>query len=1157
MNRMNKKHHTITNRKTFTAAALVLSLALSVQFPAATVLAAGSGSYFSYEDYRSGSASYGKNKNRQYQTIEIKTKEDLAALAEECRLDSWSYDKLVKLTADIVLSEEDSLSIPSFSGIFDGQNHKISNLRLSGAGSAQGLFRYLQEGGIVRNLKVEGRIRPQGSENQVGGIVGINYGLVYNCSFQGTVNGDNEVGGIAGQNASCGEIRRCSSSAVVTGSHSVGGIVGSNHGTLNNCTNTGDVNTYGTEVTYDLEDLTMENLEDINSTANVSAHTDTGGIAGISDGKIYYCTNSGNVGYQHVGYNVGGIVGRLSQGYLQNCTNTGQVLGRKDVAGIAGQMEPFLEVQYMKDNLSRLDEELDVTIDLLDRLHGDIRGYGKQASDLAKNLTVNLKNVSAAAGNLSSAGNDLWYIYNQELTGISNDLKTLGEEMKDPSGKGDKDSQTDQDNKDSQDNQEENGPEDGTDKDHSVSSGDLEDIWQDIKDHVAGSDTNGGSGDDSNADHNGGNSGDGNADHNGGNSGNGNADHDGGNSADHSADHSGNNDKGIPDFDGMWDEAEAYKAALLKFGTSAGKHMENMTSATWDRAGTVTGSLEIMDKEMKSACDYLGQLADVLEAGTDRAGEDVDALVEQAKVLRSLMSGIRDDLFSYEGITVEDTSDEAAGGDMTDLGAGRKQGTSGDGGSMTDSAAGRKQGASGDGGSMTDPAAGRKQGASGDAGSMTDSAAAQEQDASAANREEEDKLYDTSSFQKGKITLCLNQGTIEADTNVGGIVGQISTEFDFDPEDDITLSGTESFNMEQTLKAVVRESRNAGQVTGKKDCVGGIVGKADFGAVISCESYAGVSSTGGSNVGGIAGSSSYAVRSCYSIGDLSGKNNVGGIVGKGCDIFYSYAMNTLEVTGECSGAIAGTLQNAGTLYGNCYVAVENGGVDGIGYQGGATPMPYEEFSKLEHLPEDFTTFTITFRAQGEQLAVITCRYGESISEDQIPEIPEKEGCYGVWPEFDFDHVTCSRVLDAQYEKWVESLAGEETGEDGRPLLMVEGNFLPQAFLKTTKEQQDTGFVIDAGDGTLYDGPVKVHALCGGDPEQYTVEVLTDAGYRKTESSVLGRYVVFEMERPGHFRLVEQEKTGYGKWIALAAAGAAGVAALVLVIRFLIKKKKKQ
>ena len=78
----------------------------------------------------------------------------------------------------------------------------------------------------------------------------------------------------------------------------------------------------------------MEDIENLGAAESVPVHTDTGGVAGYSEGKIYYCINSGKVGYQHVGYNTGGIVGRLHQGYLQNCTNTGHILGRKDVGGI-------------------------------------------------------------------------------------------------------------------------------------------------------------------------------------------------------------------------------------------------------------------------------------------------------------------------------------------------------------------------------------------------------------------------------------------------------------------------------------------------------------------------------------------------------------------------------------------------------------------------------------------------------------------------------------------------------------------------------------------------------------------------------------------------------------------------------------------------------
>lgn len=228
----------------------------------------------------------------------------------------------------------------------------------------------------------------------------MNYGSIENCKFSGNVIGDNEVGGIAGVNEETGEIRRCESNANVIGNHSAGGIVGNNHGILNNCSNSGSINTYSTEVTYDLDDITMDNLEQINSTSNVTAHTDTGGIAGISDGKIYYCSNSGAIGYQHVGYNTGGIVGRLHQGYLQNCTNTGYVQGRKDVGGIVGQMEPFLEIQYLSDKLKELDTETDKFLDMLDATQKDVSNYSRQASALSKSISTNLKDANSAGNSL-------------------------------------------------------------------------------------------------------------------------------------------------------------------------------------------------------------------------------------------------------------------------------------------------------------------------------------------------------------------------------------------------------------------------------------------------------------------------------------------------------------------------------------------------------------------------------------------------------------------------------------------------------------------------------------------------------------------------------------------------------------------------------------
>ena len=862
---------------------------------------------------------------------------------------------------------------------------------------------------------MSGEISPSGSQNQVGGIVGVNYGSIENCKFSGNVIGDNEVGGIAGVNEETGEIRRCESNANVIGNHSAGGIVGNNHGILNNCSNSGCINTYSTEVTYDLDDITMDNLEQINSTSNVTAHTDTGGIAGISDGKIYYCSNSGAIGYQHVGYNTGGIVGRLHQGYLQNCTNTGFVQGRKDVGGIVGQMEPFLEIQYLSDKLKELDTETDKFLDMLDATQKDLSNYSRQASTLTKSISTNLKDANSAGNSLTGTTNDLWYIYNQELNGVSNDLKVLNNDL----------------NKQAEDDK---------------NNGNRHDIT------LSGNDLSGG-------------------------------------------------DITIT----VPDDTESYKAALKKFGENATKHLDNMANASTDRSGGIKNNLDTLNQSLDKAFDQLGQLGDVLQAGSDSTSAHMDELMDQARVLRKLVSEIRDDLFRYEGISVEDTSDESASKGEVNPG---------------------------------DP------------------------DAEAGEAEPErteEALYDTSSFQKGKVTLCVNRGTVEADTNVGGIVGQVATEYDFDPEDDITLTGTESFDVEQTIKAVVRDSRNFGDITGKKDNVGGIVGKAEYGAIISCESYAPIESTGGSDVGGIAGSASYAIRSCYSMGRITGKNNIGGIAGEGCDIFYSYGYNDLDMSGENQGSIAGKVSDDGSLYGNYYVEGGVGGVDGIGYQGGATPLSYQELCAKDGVPEAFSQFTITFLADGEEVASYKCNYGDYLSADQIPEVPEKEGYYGVWPDYDFSYITGNRVLEAEYQEWTASIASAEKNDANKPLVMAEGNFYPNAALHlqiegdTYKVSMTNSMKEDAPD---YTGEATLRVYCE-DADNTVVLVEQDGEYREVESTVIGSYRQFTMEVPGSFRIAEAESS-HTRMIAMCIIGVAvGILLIVLLVKKVAKRRKKR
>ena len=394
-----KKASKAARRFGITKASAILAWILSGTLALGDVLTVAAEEHPTFGQLISGETAQGRPESEsQYTVIDISTEEELLQLAKDCQLDSWSRDKYVTLACDIDLKEARDVMIPSFGGIFDGGGHTVSGLTLTAAGSAVGLFRYIQDGAVVRNLSVAGTVAPAGSKSQVGILAGSNYGMILDCSVSGSVTGTTEVGGIAGVNEAEGEIRRCRSAAAVTGDHFTGGICGSNKGTLNNCENTGNVNTHSVEVSHDIEDITLDGLENINSAENVAVHMDTGGVSGYSEGKIYYCVNSGTVGYQHVGYNVGGIVGRVHQGYLQNCTNTGHVLGRKDVGGIAGQLEPFLEIAYLNDKLGELDRETGIFFDLLETAHEDISSCGQEASALAESVSTHLTNASAAGG---------------------------------------------------------------------------------------------------------------------------------------------------------------------------------------------------------------------------------------------------------------------------------------------------------------------------------------------------------------------------------------------------------------------------------------------------------------------------------------------------------------------------------------------------------------------------------------------------------------------------------------------------------------------------------------------------------------------------------------------------------------------------------------
>ena len=309
--------------------------------------------------------------------LSITSVQQLMDLAKHCRKDAYSQGLVVSLDADLDLTDHEFESIPSFSGTFLGNGHTISGFSVTREGSVQGLFRYLTATAHVQDLTLLGAVQPEGSRSQVGSLAGSNSGLVTNCHFKGQIDGGEMVGGLVGTNRVSGIIEDCTTEGKVQGDHFVGGIAGENLGTIRSSFSRMQVNTDAPDNAIPLSRL---NRTTIFSTESPTTVTDLGGIAGTSSGVIRGCRNSGTVGYPHAGYNVGGIAGS-QKGYITECENYGEIFGRKEIGGIAGQMEPVTRIQYNADTLQILQNQLRTTSNLADRAASNARNNAQDISD--------------------------------------------------------------------------------------------------------------------------------------------------------------------------------------------------------------------------------------------------------------------------------------------------------------------------------------------------------------------------------------------------------------------------------------------------------------------------------------------------------------------------------------------------------------------------------------------------------------------------------------------------------------------------------------------------------------------------------------------------------------------------------------------------------
>jgi len=115
-----------------------------------------------------------------------------------------------------------------FNGTLNGCGHYIYGLHICRPSMDQvGFFGYLGASGVVRQVGLED-VTITG-RTQVGGLAGVNLGIVEQCYVRGAIAGANSVGGLVGENQGSVEESYC---ATTLSGNSMGGLIGASNGGL-------------------------------------------------------------------------------------------------------------------------------------------------------------------------------------------------------------------------------------------------------------------------------------------------------------------------------------------------------------------------------------------------------------------------------------------------------------------------------------------------------------------------------------------------------------------------------------------------------------------------------------------------------------------------------------------------------------------------------------------------------------------------------------------------------------------------------------------------------------------------------------------------------------------------------------------------------------
>ena len=263
-----------------------------------------------------------------------------------------------------------------YNATFEGNGYTISNLYSTSKDTNRmtGLFASLGSSASVNDLGLLS-VYVEGGYGDTGALAGKNAGSINASYASGSVSGQGDVGGLVGNNSSAGSLAKSHSSGAVLGQeNNVGGLVGDNFGNISRSYSSsqveGEKNYTGGLVGYNIGYIAyshasgdvygratnsegnavgglvgknMASVQTSYATGNVSGRDDIGGLAGDNVGVIKVSFAAGSI--SSTGGAAGGLVG-VNTGQIQSAYATGGVSGVNYVGGLAGRNSLSVENSY-------------------------------------------------------------------------------------------------------------------------------------------------------------------------------------------------------------------------------------------------------------------------------------------------------------------------------------------------------------------------------------------------------------------------------------------------------------------------------------------------------------------------------------------------------------------------------------------------------------------------------------------------------------------------------------------------------------------------------------------------------------------------------------------------------------------------------------------